>query len=396
MKTVLLGDACDLVSRGISPVYTEPDGITVLNQKCIRDHNIDYSLARKHDIAKKKINPGKKIQVGDVLVNSTGHGTLGRVAQVKRVASDLTVDSHITIVRPKPGTFYLPFFGYAMIMIEKELGSGATGTSGQTELPRSVLRDHFQITYPESIEEQKKVVKKLDKMLAAIDRAQANTEENLKSIQELFSLKLTKVFNELGNIQSIKEFAEVKGGKRVPKGEKLLIEATDYPYIRVSDFNDHGSVDLQNIQYVSQKVHERIARYTVSGDDLYISIAGTIGKTGIVPPGLDGANLTENACKLVLNNEVNNKYLYYFTKTKSFLDQAGLSTRTTAMPKLALVRLKEIEVPVPDLVDQLNLVKDFDNMSQQTQKLQELYRQKLDNLEELRQSILKRAFEGKL
>jgi type I restriction enzyme, S subunit len=147
--------------------------------------------------------------------------------------------------------------------------------------------------------------------------------------------------------KTLEDIADVKGGKRVPKGYKLQSEPTQHPYITVSDFSDDGTVDTSNIRYVSDAVFEQIKRYTISSNDLYLSIAGTIGKTGYVPPELDGASLTENACKLVFHSGISRDFIFYFTKTDDFARQAGTHTRIAAQPKLALERLKTITLPVP-------------------------------------------------
>jgi len=139
-----LGEACSFLSRGISPKYLEKGGACVLNQKCIRDHNVSYDQARRHDFKIKTISPERFIQLGDVLVNSTGTGTLGRVAQVRNIPIEpTTVDSHVTIVRPKPGKFFLDFFGYMLVFIEELIKQAGEGCGGQTELARSVLADKF-------------------------------------------------------------------------------------------------------------------------------------------------------------------------------------------------------------------------------------------------------------
>lgn len=125
-----------LVSRGIAPKYTEDSDQIVINQKCIRDHRIDLSLARTH--TPKKINE-KWLQYGDLLINSTGEGTLGRTAQVWFTPEKMTVDSHVTIVRPKSEElmYYIGFWG---LMHEKEIESLHTGSTGQTELPRERIK----------------------------------------------------------------------------------------------------------------------------------------------------------------------------------------------------------------------------------------------------------------
>jgi type I restriction enzyme S subunit len=147
--------------------------------------------------------------------------------------------------------------------------------------------------------------------------------------------------------RTLGDIADVKGGKRVPKGYKLQSDPTEHPYVTISDFTDDGTIDPSNLRYVSSEVFEQIKRYTISSKDLYLSIAGTIGRTGYVPPELDGASLTENACKLVLRPGIDLDFVYYFTKSEDFTRQAGINTRVAAQPKLALERLKTIRLPIP-------------------------------------------------
>lgn len=148
--------------------------------------------------------------------------------------------------------------------------------------------------------------------------------------------------------KTLGDIADIKGGKRVPKGYKLQSAPTKYPYITVSDFTDDGTIDKSDLRYVNGEIFEQIKRYTISSKDLYLSIAGTIGKTGYVPPELDGASLTENACKLVLRPNIDRDFVYYFTKSDEFTKQAGTNTRTAAQPKLALERLKTIKLQIPE------------------------------------------------
>ena len=89
----------------------------------------------------------------------------------------------------------------------------------------------------------------------------------------------------------LKDVALIKGGKRIPKGKKLTDAKTPFPYLRVSDFQDNGEIDISNLKYVPESVYPEIKNYTIHSDDVYISIAGTIGKVGIIPEELNGANL---------------------------------------------------------------------------------------------------------
>ena len=133
---VTLDSLTSLVSRGIAPKYTDDSTQIVLNQKCIRDHYIDISLGRRH---KAKVINEKWLQYGDLLINSTGEGTLGRAAQVWFTPENMTVDSHVTVVRPKNQLllFYIGLWG---ISHEREIESLHTGSTGQTELPRERVK----------------------------------------------------------------------------------------------------------------------------------------------------------------------------------------------------------------------------------------------------------------
>ena len=131
-----LEELTTLVSRGITPKYSDTSDQKVINQKCIRNHMIDISLARTH--IPKAINE-KWLRFGDLLINSTGEGTLGRAAQVWFQPQNLTVDSHVTIVRPAKENliFYIGLWG---TLHEKEIESLHTGSTGQTELPRDRIK----------------------------------------------------------------------------------------------------------------------------------------------------------------------------------------------------------------------------------------------------------------
>ena len=135
-NNTIIEELTSLVSRGITPKYTEDSDQIVINQKCVRDHRIDLSLARTH--TPKKINE-KWLQYGDLLINSTGEGTLGRAAQVWFKPEKMTVDSHVTIVRPKSKElmYYIGFWG---LLHEREIESLHTGSTGQTELPRERIK----------------------------------------------------------------------------------------------------------------------------------------------------------------------------------------------------------------------------------------------------------------
>lgn len=247
---------------------------------------------------------------------------------------------------------------------------------------------------------QQKIVSKLDSSFEKLDQTITLTKQNLANIEELNKSALEKIFKECeGKYEKrkIQDFSEVKSWKRLPKWEKVESSNTWYPYIRVTDFLDTWTINLNTVMYISEKNFNTICNYIITKDDLYISIAWTIWKTWIIPEELNWANLTENAVRLVYNDKdkIFNKYIYYFTLSENFKNQAWLATRAVAMPKLAISRLKQISIPLPPLPEQQKIVEYLDNIFAKNKILQEKYKQDLKNFEELKQSILKQAFEDK-
>lgn len=132
-----LREVCSYISRGISPKYIDVGGVAVVNQKCIRDFSIDFSKIRRHDASKRKIDD-RLLKLWDVLVNSTGVGTLGRVAQVRRLPEATIVDSHVTVLRS--GVEINPLYlGLVVGGMQQEIEALAEGSTGQTELSRAKL-----------------------------------------------------------------------------------------------------------------------------------------------------------------------------------------------------------------------------------------------------------------
>ena len=158
----------------------------------------------------------------------------------------------------------------------------------------------------------------------------------------------------------LNEIAIIKGGKRIPKGKKLQDSPSPFPYLRVTDFSDDGTIDKSNLKFISEDIFQSIKNYTISSNDIYISIAGSIGKTGIVPVDLDGANLTENAAKIVLNEDIDKNYILYALKCDNAKKQMLKGMKATAQPKLSLQRLGEITIPLPPFSEQQLIVAKLD------------------------------------
>ena len=191
-----LSEVCIFISRGISPKYIDEGGILVINQKCIREHRVNLSLGRRHNNEVKKVKIERLVELGDVLVNSTGTGTLGRVAQVRDALPEpVTVDSHVTIVRPNPDIFQYDYFGYLMIGIEDKLKAAGEGASGQTELSRKAIENDFIVNFPKSKIEQEKIAKKLDIAFSEIVKSESLLKQKKNLLDELRNTLLYESLN---------------------------------------------------------------------------------------------------------------------------------------------------------------------------------------------------------
>ncbi len=145
----------------------------------------------------------------------------------------------------------------------------------------------------------------------------------------------------------ISQIADVKGGKRLPKGEELLSVVTDHPYIRAQDIRD-GKITIEDRKYLSSEQYKRLKRYTVSTEDVCIVIVGAnVGDVGIVPPELHGANLTENAVKLTnFRSGWVPRYINYCLSAETCQAQMQQIAGGAAQPKLGIYKVLDVEVPV--------------------------------------------------
>ena len=154
--------------------------------------------------------------------------------------------------------------------------------------------------------------------------------------------------------------AAVLGGKRIPAGRKLTECNTGHVYIRVSDMTD-GSVSTDRLLYVPEDIYPSISRYIINKDDVFITVAGTIGRVGKIPDELNGANLTENADRLVLAG-VNQDWLIKVLQSGLIQEQIAEATTQVGQPKLAIARIERFLIPLPPLAEQHRIVQRIEEL----------------------------------
>ena len=393
-KTSKLGEVSSFLNRGISPKYLDAGGICVLNQKCVRDHRISYEPARRHDEQAKRVGGGRLLQAGDVLVNSTGTGTLGRVAQLRdNPPEPTTVDSHVTIVRPIPGRFYPEFFGYMMVVIEDAIKDSGEGCGGQTELARSVLADKFLVHYPESIPDQERIVGILDEAFDGIATAKANAEKNLQNARALFDSHLQAVFTQQGEGWVVKKVGEVAKHSLGKMLDKAKNKGEMQPYLRNLNVR-WFTFDLSDLLQMPFLPTEA-AKYTAVKGDVLICEGGYPGRAAIWTE--DYPIYFQKALHRVRFHEPEyNKWFLYYLYAQ---DKGGCLKKHfsgTGIQHFTGEVLSRFEIPLPPLPELRRAVSTFDELAVETQHLESIYQQKLTAIDALKKSLLDQAFTGQL
>ena len=180
-----ISELTEYLNRGMTPKYDGEGEFLIINQKCIRNRLLTLDLARRQS---KEFNKNKFVMIGDVLINSTGTGTLGRVAQVWSDLEKATVDTHVTIVRPHEKIPYL-WFGYALMNLEPVLEGMGEGATNQKELKRVRVGELKLLVPPELLLGQFHEL-----TLASIEQIQILMQSN-KRLSEARKLLLPRLMN---------------------------------------------------------------------------------------------------------------------------------------------------------------------------------------------------------
>lgn len=287
-------------------------------------------------------------------------------------------------------------FIYSLLQKSKTVEELENSIAG-TDPPNLSLNDvkEIKLGFP-SKEEQTKIAS----FISAVDEkiGQLKQKHELLSqykqgmMQKLFSQQIrfkADDGSEFGEweIKLIKDIADVKGGKRLPKGYSLINENTGHPYITVGDMNRSYSIDNANIRYVPLEVVDIIKRYTITDKEIFISVAGTLGIIGKIPTELNGANLTENADKLT-NLKCHQNFLIYLLDSGYLAELIESTATTSAQPKLALYAIEQMEIQVPCLEEQTKIA---DFLSAIDQKI-ETVAQQIEQAKQWKKGLLQQMF----
>jgi type I restriction enzyme S subunit len=342
------------------------------------------------------------LQSGDILFNNTNSVELVGKSAIVRTPMECTFSNHLTRIRIIALERLEPqwlLLALRSLWLNGFFAANCNRWIGQAGFAPTKLAE-LEIPAP-PLAEQRRIAARLETLLGEARALRAEVQSMRRDLAQVMESALAEAFNldEKTPKWSIATIANVKGGKRLPKGETFAEGITPYPYIRVTDFQDF-SVRIENLRYLKPETHQKIRRYTISKDDVYISIAGTIGLVGIIPERLDGANLTENAAKIVFRSEYRGKiipkYLAYFLVSPDGKKQIEERSKAAGQPKLALERIETIEIPEVDVSEQRRIVASLERIAEETRALDTSLAQDLRDLEALEQSILAAAFRGEV
>lgn len=250
-----------------------------------------------------------------------------------------------------------------------------------------------------SIEEQKRIVAILDEAFADIDKARALTERNLKNSRELFESYLLQAFSLHGKNWEVTALENVVSDDcALSYGIVQPGESYNHglPVVRPTDLVSEV-VDGSNLKRINPEKAEGYKRTKLKGGELLVCVRGTTGTISIAANSLAGANVTRGIVPVRFNPEIiDHRFGYYQFSSPLIQKQVAQATYGAALMQINIKDLRKLKVSVPPLSEQEDVVKALDAVKPDLSRAVEIYARKLEHLDELKKSLLQKAFTGKL
>lgn len=343
---VPLRELVGYISKGIAPSYAEEASettIRVLNQKCNRNFRISYGDSRLHDTLKKKVPPERYVKPDDILINSTGAGTAGRIAQIEDVPSATTIDGHMILIRSN-GKVTQKFLGYALKAHQWEVLQLDEGSTGQTELNRDRLLDEIMINYPVSFDEQNAIVgtlESIDRKLIVNKEINDNLEQQAQSyFQELFVDNADPEWT----TGTISDLGTVVGGSTPSKAKPEYYTESGIAWITPKDLSNNKS------KFVSHGEND-ITELGLRNSSASIMPEGTVLFSSRAPIGYiaiaAGEVTTNQGFKSVVPKpEIGTPFVYFFLKNTLPVIE-GMASGST-FKEVSGSTMKNVPAVIPD------------------------------------------------
>lgn len=362
-----LGDRVTLLRRGTAPVYVDNSDVKAIGQRCITNTDFDSSFAKPH-------SPQARVgtlrpEVGDVLINSTGTGTIGRSVVLGESGADYIVDSHVTVARPRSGALVGRWLNDILRSPEGQRYLEAwcySGSTNQVELSATALAAMPMAT--PSIDEQRRVAELLDVVDEHIRLAESILFK-LRTIRSgLADHFLAAGIDESGRVRDVAAHADgfratVLGLRPVgwhvaPLGD--FLDRSDYgissrlsdtgrvPVLRMNNFAD-GEAKLDDLKYSNAAKAQRL---TLRPGDVLFNRTNSIehvGRTGIWRGQLPMASFASYLVRLVPNGRLRNEYLNQLLNLRQTqIDLRQWATNGVHQVNVNPTNLRRVIVAVPD------------------------------------------------
>jgi len=300
-------------------------------------------------------------------------------------------DSGLTLSPKNNEEITQDFLDWETLFLNDRIYSLARG-SAQKNLDVPAFRK-LDVTYPNSIKEQKRIVKTLDEVFEKVTKAKEGAEENLQNSKELFESYLQSVFANPGKDWEEKTLGEVydvrDGTHDSPRYQKE-------GYALVTSKNlKRDLLNFDKIKYISETDYRKInERSKVDKGDILFAMIGTIGNPVVVQDEPDFA--IKNVALFKIPKDQDGLFLKYFLDSKFVINKMMNEAKGTTQKFVGLGYLRNFKIAVPSIKEQKIIVKKLQALSIETRKLEKIYEQKLADLEELKKSILSKAFHAEL
>jgi type I restriction enzyme S subunit len=369
---------------GIRKYEYEDDGYPMINVRCVQDGYVDMSKSRSanYELA---TNKWKHFQVEENDILYTISGTIGRSAIVKK--TDLPLLMNTSVVRFRSLTECLDTkFVYYCFKTEtfiNELLGHSTGTAIKNVGPSHLKK--MKISYP-SIPEQKRIVALLDTVFADLEQTRAKTERNLKNARELFDSYLQQVFSQKGEgweEHKLSDLCVLISGQH--------IDAKNYNTDNIGIGYLTGPSDFGSLNPIVTKWTEHPKRTSIAGDILITVKGSGVGKVNIMSsPEL----AISRQLMAVRATSAVGGLLYWFLSMQ--FDYFQSLANGAAIPGISRHNVLDLELSIPKLSDQPSLLEKIIAFNSQTVRLENVYVEKIKAIDELKKSILQKAFSGEL
>jgi len=393
-----LGEVCELMNGYAfqSKQYTD-EGYFVIRIGNVQAGFIELNNPRYIQLKEEK---QKKfiLQSGDILVSLTGN--VGRVGVIDETHLPAVLNQRVAKISIKNGKKIGKDFIFHFLTSEYFISALIKAGRGAAQQNISTTDiENLKISIP-PIPEQQRIVSILDKAFAAIDKAKANAEQNLKNAKELFESYLQSVFENKGKDWEEKSLEEIcllisKGSSPKWQGIKYV----DEPGVLfvTSENVGENTLLLEQRKYVEEKFNISDKKSILKNGDVLTNIVGaSIGRTAIF--NLDDiANINQAVCLIRCNQKfLFNEYLMYLLNSPFTQQHLHDNEVNNARANLSLGFFRSLSIPLPELSEQRKVVDKIKAFSIETKRLETIYQKKIEDLEELKKSILQKAFSGEL